>query len=439
MTRNEFIVNAFYHSQIWTKAKWVFSLFTLIKDANYETIPNEELEDYLISYSEKDQRYVYYLDDSWCVIEDSPKNDRPLYLVEETVFINNQNELIQPYDKFPFKTRAGNLFVNHYLLVYPFRDKIPYQNDQMEIGKLEKIIAPRIIDVNEEPQGDKNLYPEDVLKFSSACTSLAGFASINAPSATKYTMLPAPGIKEYRESLYKKYEGRLNDPIVISEIDRLLVAYDKAHQAKDPEGGFYISGKSFEVARKKLFVSYGLEAPEISGGKQLYIKSSLSEGWDENAFEMMVNALRDGSYNRGAMTALGGEAVKFIFRIFATTRTTEEDCGATLGLPKTLTKANIQQYIGNTIILKNKKQVTLTDENASRYIGEDVLVRSPALCRVGDANFCHKCMGEKLRSSKDSLAAMASSVGSQMLYVFMKKMHGTAMKSTKWHYKDTLG
>lgn len=435
MTKQEYLLTALKQSQVYINAKWVFELFTVVKDIN---IDENSREGYDYQLGVRDGKYHYALNGEWQPIIDSPTTDRPLFLVNEIVIIPSQEQLSQPYTRFPFKTTAGNLFVNHYLLVYTFGNRFPYQNSRISISKLEDMVAPLVVDADEQGKvPEDKISVQQAIAFSSACTSLSGFASINAPSATRYTMLPAPGIEEYRKSLYEKYKDKLHDPATIAEIDRLLVEYDKAHQMTDPDGGFYQDAKAFDVSRKKLFVSYGYEQPEIGDGQATYIQTSLAEGWEIDNLPIMINALRDGSYNRGAMTALGGEAVKFIFRIFATSRIVEEDCGTLLGIPYTLTKNNNKQYVGNTIILRNK-QIKLTEENINEYIGETVMVRSPAFCKTGEANFCHTCMGEKLRESVDSLAALASSVGSQMLYVFMKKMHGVAMKSTKWKYKETI-
>ena len=182
----------------------------------------------------------------------------------------------------------------------------------------------------------------------------------------------------------------------------------------------------------------GLEQAEISNGKKVLVEKSLSEGWDIEKLPAMIDSLRDGSYNRGAMTALGGEAVKFLFRIFAATKITEEDCHSQVGIPITLTDENKALYDGNTIILPNKEQVLLKKENINQYLNQPVMVRSTGFCKTGNANFCLTCCGHALKGSENALAAMASEVGSKMLDVFMAKMHGTALETVPWDYKATI-
>lgn len=434
MTRREFLLQAFLH-ECYRYAAWVFSVFSVERD---NAIQNYiEPMDYQLAINEG--RYVYWLNNQWNEITDAGPVTEPLWFVEEGIEIKNQDELLQPHDTFPFVTRVGTLFVNYYCLGSVFKRRIPYQDGSISISKLESIVASKLIDRKpHEPIIPEAIYPEEAKLFSSACTSLGGFATIANPSATKYTMVPTPGIQELRAKLLEQNKDKLHDPAVIAAIEKELVEYDKAFQAQDPEGGFYINAKAFNVSRKKLYVMHGLEQPEVSDGKTTLITNSLSEGWDPTKLPAMIDSLRDGSYNRGAMTALGGEAVKFIFRIFATTKITEEDCKSTLGIPTLLTKENSKTYMGNTIILANKTQVKLNEKNISSYIGKQVLVRSPGFCKTGNANFCMACLGESLRGSENALAALASEVGSKMLAIFMAKMHGTALVTVPWDIKDTL-
>lgn len=435
MNRQLFLLTALAKSTAYYKAKWVFSLLTVVRESDVSNM--NDSYDYQIAT--QDGKYVYWLNDQWNIITDSPTIDRPLWTVEEMVEIPNQSLLVQPHNKFPFKTRVGTLFLNYYCLVSAFGDRIEYQDGKLNIRNLEKLVVSRLKD--RDPNGTtdpKAVYPDEVKKFGSAVQATAGFASIAAPGATAYTMQGAPGIKEYRDQLLEQYKDKLTDPAIVALIDKKLVEYDKAYQAQDPEGGFYISDKAFKVSRKKMHSMHGLEQPEISGGKRTLIVRSLSEGWDPKDLPAMIDSMRDGSYNRGAMTALGGEEVKFIFRIFSTSKITEEDCGTKLGIPLKLTRDNIKTYEGNTIILKDGKQVKLDSSNMSQYIGQSVMVRSPGTCCAEHANFCFTCLGERLRSSESALAALASEVGSKMLDIFMAKMHGVALQTTPWNIEDTL-
>lgn len=431
MTRNEFILKAFKESEAWYKASWVYSLFTVVKDSEVENIKHP----YPYQIGVLNGKYVYYLSDAWVSITDSPPATRPLYLVEEHVLVNGEDDIVQKYQGgYPFKTRAGNLFVNYYCLVSAFKNKVDYINEMFSISKVENMIKDRIEDNVDPNNPDPQVISvAESKRFSSACASISGFANIATPSASRYTMLPPPGIKEYREQLLKKYEGKLNDPAIVAEIDKALVKYDREFQAKDPEGGFLYKDKAFNVSRKKLFLMHGYEQSDMSPNPD-FIPRSLSEGWDIEKMPSMINSLRDGSFNRGAKTALGGEAVKFIFRIFATTRIAEEDCGTKIGMPRIVTK----QDINKVLILSPTKEVILTEENIDQYAGQHHIVRSPGFCKTDNANFCLKCLGMNYRGSENALAALASEVGSDMLNIFMSKMHGSQLATTPWKWKETI-
>lgn len=434
MNRTEYLLNAFKYSTVYYLASWVFSVFTVTKHDDSKI----KLKDYILSGDEKG--YKYWLNNQWNYITDAHIS-LPLWKVEEVITIESQDLLVQSYNgPFPLRTRVGNLFVNYYCLVSAFGNKFPYQNGSISISNLEKMIAPYVQnDDYVNPNNDVPVYyVSEVKRFQNAVNAMAGFANIACPSATEYTVQPPPGIKEYKEKLLEEYKDKLNDPATIAMIDKKLVEYDKAFQAKDPDGGFYISDKAFNVSRKKVFLMNGLEQPEISGGKTTFIENSLSDGWNIDKMPAMIDNLRDGSYNRGAMTALGGEAVKFIIRIFFASKITEEDCGSTLGIPRILTDKNYNIYVGNTAILEDGKQLLITEETKPILLGKPIMVRSPGFCKTEGSNFCNKCLGEKLRGSDNSLAALASEVGSSMLYVFMKKMHGTALVTVPWDINETI-
>lgn len=436
MNRREFILRAFKESTSYYFADWVFSLLTVVADNGRDKYPTPI--PFQIA-SEEDTYYVY-VNETWIPISDSPKaSEQPLWKVGEEITINTQDEIVQPYTTFPFTTKVGNIVLNYYCLVYAFNNRYPFVTGKMDIGAIEKTIGKSLVDdIPGKPRDPSKYYPDEVKKFQSAVQSTAGFSSINNPGATEYTMQPPPGLKEFKQQLLDKYKDHLDDPSYIAMIDKALVEFDKAWIAQDPEKGFYQSDKAFEVSRKRLFTMYGLESPEISNGKKELITTSLSDGWDVDKMPIMIDSLRDGSYNRGAMTALGGEAVKFIFRIFAATRITEQDCGTKIGKPMILTDKVASKYIGNTIILPNGKQVKLDNSNMNEYLGKSVMMRSPGFCRTHGSSFCLTCLGDALKESANSLAALASDVGSDMLYVFMKKMHGTALKTQLWKYKETI-
>lgn len=88
----------------------------------------------------------------------------------------------------------------------------------------------------------------------------------------------------------------------------------------------------------------------------------MAEGWKAENLPELASSLREGSYDRGASTALGGEAVKFILRVMQNTVVSEDDCQSKNGMPVKITKPTQDQFVGN-YLLDGGKLVQLTDEN----------------------------------------------------------------------------
>lgn len=151
----------------------------------------------------------------------------------------------------------------------------------------------------------------------------------------------------------------------------------------------------------------------------------------------MISNLREGTYDRGASTALGGEAVKFILRVMQNTVIAEDDCKTKLGMPVKITKATQEQFVGNYLI-EGTKLVQLTPENVGGYLNKEVVMRSPLFCRTERSNFCATCIGGRYGDHATGLPTAASNVGSIMMAVFMSAMHGKALKTAKYDYKAEL-
>jgi hypothetical protein len=186
-----------------------------------------------------------------------------------------------------------------------------------------------------------------------------------------------------------------------------------------------------------VFLMHGAESGFMEGTEVDFIKNSLNEGWDIEKLPSMVNSLREGSYNRGRDTALGGEAVKFLGRVFQNTVIAEKDCGSTLGWMKDFTEANYQKFVGFYRITP-QGPVVMDEAYTKSQIGKQVHVRSPMLCRTPKTAFCECCMGAKNALNPTSLGLMAADVGSQIMGIFMGAMHGKSLKTERYDFKKSI-
>lgn len=342
--------------------------------------------------------------------------------------------------KEPVRTWIGNFFVNQCVLVYPFGDLIPFQLGEFSISKVEKIIASKLESVPDhgQPRDETKIYVDILEKYYyDAAFSLSGWTQLAVPAATPYTLTTDPAIRKRRIELLNQYKDQLDDPAIIAKIMDELIEMDKAFQANDPEAGYLQPGKSFDVVRAKAFLMYGVERDFNDPNKIVLIDRPLTEGWDLEKLPYMVNSLIDGSFYRGAMTALGGESAKFIQRFFLNTNIIEEDCGVTWGINQILREVDKDNYLGASVVGPAGKRIEIDDSNYMSFVGKPVQIFSPMYCQAKKPNFCVKCIGARYRGKPNSPAALASVIGSILMYIFMKKMHGTALKTKKWDWKGT--
>ena len=244
-----------------------------------------------------------------------------------------------------------------------------------------------------------------------------------------------PAVLKRRDELLLEYGNQLHDPAIVARIETELTQMDREWFKGDPGEGFLLSAKSVDVSRKRAFVMVGVETgfSDTRDGVEP-IKKSLNEGWDLNQMPAMVNNARSGSYNRGHETALGGESVKYFYRVFQNTRVVEDDCQTTEGLLWTITEDNYTTFAG----LWTTEGVVLDNATTKALIGKTIKIRSPMLCRTASPSFCAKCVGNLLAANPTGLHIAASDVGSIFMSTFMGAMHGKALRTAKFDYRNAI-
>lgn len=413
--------------------RWVFEAFSI-------TRPGPAHEYKMGLHVHDDGRYFFY--------EDPDKKENKIFLDDampgEPVFSPLEKLILKAGDlENVFETvitTYGNALVNQMILVYPFGAKIPYISGPMKIGSIEKIILDRWDD--KAPQSrDRESLPtapirtSEYKRFNEAVGQLPGFSQLCVPSATRKTMTADPAMIKRRDELLLANKDRLHDPVVLASILDELTKMDRAWMKGDPGERFYIKDKSYDVVRLKVFIMQGISTG--FGEAADLIPTSLDEGWDISKLPAMINQLRDGSYSRGAQTALGGVVAKDNNRIFQNSTVSEDDCGSKRGLPTWMSSEKAPHYIGN-YMLHDGELVLLDEENVKQFFGKIIEVRSPIYCLTEGANFCAKCMGERIASTPQALSTYASDVGSLFLSLFMAAMHGKSLKTTEMDLDTAL-
>lgn len=414
---------------------WVIEAFSVVEKMHADP------KDYPYALHRREKGTYYYIDPedgNETFIEGTFLEGGPFHFMEEIIVGHDEVPNIHQNTV----TFYGNLLVNYVCLVYAFGAKVEFEAGPMSVAKMEARIEPRLADLpegrtirNAGADADK-LYVDEFKRFNDGISHLTGFSQLCVPSATPKTMTVSPEVIKRRDELFRQYEGQLEDPVVQAHIDKELIQMERDWMKGDPGERFYIKGKSYDVVRKKVFLYYGQESGFGKVGKT--ITRSLNEGWDIKNLPDMANALRNGSYSRGALTALGGVDAKNNYRMFQNTVVSEPDCGSKLGLRITLTADIAKYFISSYVIEKDGTLVELTEDNLSRYTGEPIVLRSVGYCKTANQNLCGVCVGSRIAQTPNAISTYASDIGSKFLLAFLAMMHGKAVKSNKVRYLTEL-
>lgn len=367
----------------------------------------------------------------------SEEDNEPIFDLNDTLVIGPEE--VENLSDEQVTTRYGNLLANYILLIEPFGSKIPYKNKRFSIKEIEKEIERRLTSepVDGEDYEPDRIYVKEYNRFRRAAGLIDGLTQLCVPSASPKTLTTHPDIKRRRSELVEQYRDRLHDPTVISYIEQELRKLDAEHLEGDVSQGFYIKKKTLDPGRKKSHLMMGLEEafgdPDVAD----LVINSLAEGIDVEKLPAMINSLREGSFDRGHQTMLGGVVSKTVLRVMQNTKIVEKDCGSKLGIQTPVTSSNRDELIGN-YILENEEVVELTQQNIDGYVGSTVTLRTPLFCRSGEDDFCQTCIGRRYEGHERALATAASTVGSTFMSIFMASAHAKALETTTYDPRDHL-
>lgn len=340
------------------------------------------------------------------------------------------------------ETTIGNLVFNLISVVFAFGTKVKYIQGKADVGKIEDLIAKRLVDDVEDLSQEKQdvIYVREYIKFIDSLSYLEGLAQLCAWAATEKTMLPPTGIEAFKTELLKKYAGKLEDPVELSNFETELKNFDDQYLKDDPTYGAFTSGKIKNMARKKMFLSLGAEAGFTETLKVVPVLNSLEEGWptEPQQFTAMMNTSRAGSFSRGAETVKGGVSAKVLLRAAGNMKIVDEDCGTELGLHRVMDSNNYHQLIGREVRLKNEWVVVKNIEEAEHLTGDKIIVRSPMYCKLDGDNLCSHCAGQRLAENKEGLSTALTEISSTIMTALLKAMHGKVLSTAKLDYKKAL-
>jgi hypothetical protein len=371
---------------------------------------------------------------------DGAIKNMPIFTPTEPMFI--EKLFIENLDT-DIETTVGRILLNHILLCYNFKNKIPFINEVIKVGDIEsKYIAKLLKDTIKE-SSDINV--DEYLAFIDACLYLENWADVISVSSTLKSILPPPGIKVYRDKLIKeviatKGKEALNDYTVIADIENKLKQYDREYLSDDPSYGKLLDGKILDNSRKKLFLMTGAARNFKEDSKAELLETSLSEGWDTDPVKLteQFNSIRHGSFARGKETFKGGLAAKILLRATSSMLIDKNDCGTKSFKNWEVTKDNAKYLIGRYII-NNDKLLCIEDEiTASTFINKVIKLRSPMYCLAKGENICSVCIGKSLSNNENSIPLLITSIGEVMLKSSLKKVHNNNVNTTEINLMEAI-
>lgn len=320
----------------------------------------------------------------------------------------------------------GDILFNSRVLVYACGSIVPFVLGPVNLGSLEERIVKDMIDNPKPGQEwvDGQMYVKHYMRFGKAVGDLAGY-ELFVPSVTERALQPPPNRDELRAQLLEQYKGQLEDPVVQTKIQTALVDSYKEWIKDDPSEGFIYKNKSINTALKRMFLIHGPEAGFEEGGRATLVINSLQEGIDTSHYPTMVNSLRAGSYYRGALTALAGEDVDLMARVFQNALILPDFCGTKETYDVVVTK----DYLGRTFNV-NGKMVKITEETLPEYKGKLLGMYSTDYCKSSRSDCCAVCIGDKLAAFPSSMGSMVGDVPSTMMLVMMGSAHAKELKTT---------
>jgi len=400
------------------KLKWILDMFS--------GIPDEEKED---EYIIKKGKVV------------KGKVDDRIYLLNNDFKLAtfNYKDEIEVDSSFmeiiPSKmiTTLGRLITNYILIYLPFGKKGIYLNKQFTVKDIEETIIKN--NLTDEPEKEPNkITIQEYHKFYNHVMYIDGMSKFLTFSATPKAVLPPPNIDSYKQKiineLKKKYGPHaLENLTVVAELEKKLEEYDEQYLKDDPALGKLLSGKTKGIARKRKFLIFGVGNTFEDTGKVRPVIRSLYDEWDKNNPDDLVNLINDarsGSYSRGAETQKGGVVTKDNQRATADRKIKKGDCKTKIYLKIKITDINKDGLIGRYIV-ENGKLVLLNNDNIKRYINKTVNLRSPMFCKLVP-HFCSICAGEIASKNENSIPAMATGVGGEILSLSLAKFHGSKLE-----------
>ena len=256
-----------------------------------------------------------------------------------------------------------------------------------------------------------------------------GAVAIFAPSYSMKTINPIPKVEKMKEDLLEGIDKNLIGDL--TAVEDKLVETAKEELQGDPGYFMFASGArgSFGNDYKNMALSIGAIENPITKGYD-FMKSNYMQGIRKEDIPAAANSVVNGEYPKAIETAKGGYMTKQFFAVFQSIVLDDlgSDCGAKYGLPVTLTKDNLEDYV-DQYIMDGNNLVLITNDLPSKYMNHEVMIRSPMYC-LGKEKLCSKCAGLRYYKLGMTDAGMASfRLAGKLANASLKKRHSLKIET----------
>lgn len=414
---------------------WLITIFSVC-------ITDEKEPKYLDIKS--DQTGYYYYDNTSYIKIEGAKEGEPLFSHKDKITIDNT---WCPNAQKTIETTIGNLIFNWVALVYAFGSKIEYAEGKVNLSKIEQQLAKMFSD-EEETKSDNKIYPSEFNRYVEGLLLLSSLSTLFVWAATEKNLTSPPELEKQKKELVKEYGDRLKDPATFSEFEEKLKKIDEEYLKDDPSNGVILSGKTKNIARKRLALTAGIEGG-INPSDSDPIIDSLNEGWKKDANELVarLNVSRASSYSRGKETEKGGEVQKIILRTASNFKIKGDNCLSKKGITRLITKemknSFIKRYIigylddSNNEVLFKGEPILLTEENYDEYLNKVVIMRTVGYCLNEGDTVCKTCAGSSYNDGESTTLTLTD-ISHMILMSRMKVMHGVVLSTKKLILKEVI-
>lgn len=436
MTRLEYLKKCITSGKIIENKNWYINCFAipLLKEdaTDVSTLPH------LAIVTKMDGLYYVEVVDgqhTLVKISDFSKN-APLFNFQEVLEVDAS--WLPNIDK-KQACKIGVLIVNT-LILYPcFGNRLHFLNPGVETSMNMSDIETLLVNKAKSPDdaGPNDILVSEMVDCIGRFSFLSNLSTLISIAATPKTITPPPGIEQIRAKLTKEYEGQLDDPVKVVELEGKLNQVDSDYLKEDPAANKIFTSKS-RTARKKMFLMYG-ETKDFVPGKGNVVVPSLSQGvnTEPENFPKYMNDLRYASFSRGASTQYAGYAYKVLQRSLSGLTIVKDPCNTTKGIRRNINKSTFNKLV-NRYVKDGGWKLVSDIEMAKKYMDHSVEIRSPMYCTSPGNTVCYKCMSENYKNSPNGISNLAATISDILLNMFLKMMHGTKTEVIEMKMEDLV-